>query len=171
MKPVTINLSLYINIVRKVLLVTAIILGFAAFVFTAINIYGYIANRKTITEYQSRIEKLKKQAENKDQKKLKKEFNYLIPVIERDLFPLPLFLTEIEKNKPEKIDINELTFSETLKTVTIKGESNYVESVSAFLIEMEKSKHFSVNLIRQVIKEDHSILFELKAEWKEDEKS
>ena len=139
--------------------------------FTAINIYGYIANRNTITEYQSRIEKLKKQAENKELKKLKKEFNYLIPVIERDLFSLPSFLTEIEKNKPEKIDIYELTFSESLRTVTIKGESNYVESVSAFLIEMEKSKHFSVNLIRQVIKEDHSILFELKAEWKEDEKS
>lgn len=167
MKPVTINLSLYINILRKILLVTAIILGLAAFVFTAINIYGYIANRKTITEYQSRIEKLKKQAENKELKKLEKEFNFLIPVIERDLFSLPLFLTEIEKNKPEKIDIYELSFSETLKAVTIKGESNYVESVSDFLIAMEKSKYFSVNLIKQVIKEDRSIMFELKAEWKE----
>ncbi len=171
MKPVTINLSLYINILRKVLLVTAIILGFTAFVFTAINIYGYIANRSTITEYRSRIEKLQKQAENKELKKLKKEFNSLKPVIERDLFSLPLFLTEIEKNKPEKIDIYELTFSETLKAVTIKGESNHVESVSDFLIAMEKSKYFSVNLIRQVIKEDRSIMFEIKAEWKEDEKS
>jgi len=171
MNPININLSLHVNILRKILLAAAIILGVVAFVYTAINIYAYTANRKTITEYQSRIEKLKKQAENEELKKLKKEFNFLLPVIEKDLFSLPLFLTEIEKNKPEKINIYELTFSENLKTVTLKGESNYVESVSAFLIEMEKSKYFSVDLIRQVIKEDRSIMFELKAKWKEDEKS
>jgi hypothetical protein len=166
MKPVTINLSLHVNILRKVLLVTAIILGVAAFVFTAINVYGYIANRQTISEYQSRIEKLKKQAENKELKKLKKELNYFIPIIERDLFSLPLFLTEIEKNKPEKINIYEIAFSENLRVANFKGESIYVESVSAFLVQLEKSRYFSVNLIREVIKEDHSIMFELQVEWK-----
>ena len=170
MKPVTINLSLHRNILRKIFLAVSIILAFTAFGFTAVNTYDYIANQNIIREYQSRIERLKKQAENKEQKKSKKEFDYLIPLIQNDLFSLPLILTEIEKNKPKKIDIHEIIFSESRKIIIIKGESSYVESVSTFLIEMEKSKHFTVKLIRQVIKEDRSILFELKAEWKDDEK-
>ncbi|MCK5099637.1 MAG: hypothetical protein KAR45_16125 [Desulfobacteraceae bacterium] len=171
MKPVAINLSLHRNIFRKVLLALLIIFVFTALGFTAVNSYNYITNRNIIKKYQSRVGKLKKQAQNKEQKKAKKEFDYLIPVIKNDLFSLPMILTEIEKNKPQKVDIHQLIFSENHKQVTIKGESGYVESVSAFLIEMEKSKQFSVKLIRQVITEDRSILFEINAEWKEDEKN
>jgi hypothetical protein len=171
MKPVTINLSLYVNISKKALLVVATILTFIAFVFVAVNTYNYVSNRKIIEEYKSKVEQFQKLAENKEQKKIKKELNYLISVIEKDLFPLPQILTEIEQCKPEKVDIHRLIFSENLKNVTINGESDYVESVSAFLLAMEKSKYFSAKLIRQRIKENHSILFELKAEWNEDEKS
>lgn len=171
MKPVTINLSSYINFLRKALLSVAIVLVFIAFGFSAANTYDYIANKNIIREYQLRIEQFQKQAENKEQKKIKKELNYLTSEIKKDLFPLPKVLTEIEKNKPEKIDIHQLIFSENLKNVTIKGESGHFESVSAFLIEMEKSQHFSVKLIKQGIKKNRRILFELKAEWKEYEKN
>ncbi len=171
MKPIIINLSLYINIIRKTLLVAAVILVSTALGLTAVTTYDYVANQNLIREYQSRIGKLKKQAKNKEQKRLTEELEFLIPVIEKDLFPLPKLLTEIEKIKPAKINIHELIFSESMKTVTIKGESSYVESISTFLIGMEKSNRFSVKLIRQVIKKDWSIIFEVKAEWEEDEKN
>ncbi len=170
MKPIVINLSLYVNIMQKVLLIIAIVMFVTAFGFSIVNTYNYISKNTIIEEHQSKIELLREQAENKKQKKNKKELRYLISIIKKDLFPFPQVLTEIEKYKPEKVDIHKLIFSDNLKNITIKGESGHFESVSAFLTRMEQSKHFTVKHIKQGIKENRNILFELAIEWKKNEK-
>ncbi len=171
MKPIIINLSLYVNIMQKVFMAIATLLFVIAFGFSAVNVYNYISKNNIIEEHKSKIVTFRKQAENKEQKKIKKELGYLISIIEKDLFPFPKVLTEIEQNKPERVDIHELIFSETLKNIIIKGESGHFKSVSGFFTKMEQSKHFTVKNIKQGIKENRNILFELTIEWEKNEKT
>ncbi len=171
MKPIIINLSLYVNIMQKVFMVIATLLFVTAFGFSAVNAYNYFSKNSIIEEHVSKIEHFRKQAENKEQKKIKKELGYLISIIEKDLVPFPKVLTEIEQYKPEIVDIHELTFSDNLKNIIIKGESGHFESVSLFFTKMEQSKHFAVKHIKQGIKENRNILFELTIEWKKNEKT
>ncbi len=171
MRPVVINLSSYVNFMQKVLLIIANVMFVTALGFSVVNAYNYILKNNTIEEHKFNIVTFRKQAENKEQKKIKKELGYLISIIEKDLFPFPKVLTEIEQYKPERVDIHELTFSDNLKNIIIKGESGHFESVSIFFTKMEQSKHFTVKHIKQGIKENRNILFELAIEWKKNEKT
>ena len=81
------------------------------------------------------------------------------------MFSLPEVLTEIERIKPDKIDIKELIFSDNLTVVMIRGESNHAGSVSKFIIGMDRSKQFNIELSREEIDENKRIIFELTARW------
>jgi len=177
MKSVNINLVVQTNFWGKVSLAFVAVLVFTTFGITLANCYDYNANTKVIKTYESRIKKLKKRSEQKrisaqkiltnkkEYQQLKQELNYLSAVIKKNMFPLTMVLTEIERVKPDKIDINELIFSDSLKLVIIKGKSSHAGSVSGFLSGMDRSQRFNIELSREEIKEDNTIVFELTAKW------
>ena len=177
MKPVTINLVVKKNIWGKVSLGLVAIFVFATLGITLVTIYDYYANTKVIKTYESRLKEINRRSaqkkiaspemitDKKEHEKTKEDLNYLSTIIKKNMFPLPIVLTEIERVKPDKIDINELIFSDNFKIVTIKGESKNVDSVSRFIINLDRSNHLSIELSREEIKEDKRIIFELTARW------
>jgi hypothetical protein len=177
MKPVTINLVLKKNIWGKFFLSFVVIVVFSTIGITLVNMIDYSANIKVIKTYELRIKEINQRSERKrkttqnkrtDKKqyqKIKQDLKYLEGIIKKNMFPLPAVLTEIERVKPDKIDINELIFSDNLKIVIIKGESNHVGSVSKFIIRMDRSKRFHIELSKEEINEDKRIIFELTARW------
>ncbi len=177
MKPVKINLAVRTNIWGKISLGLAAVFVFTTCGFTMVNIYDYYANTNIIQTYEARLKKINKRAGQKrvhDKKRLsvtkedtnhRQDVNYLKAVIEKNMFPLIEVLSQIEKVKPEKIDINELLFNENLNTIVIKGASNQVTQVSKFLMEMDRSKYFVIELSKEEINEDKRIIFELTAKW------
>ena len=177
MKPVSINLLLKKDIRGKFFLSFVVILVFSTLGITLVNTIDYYANIKVIKTYESRIKGInqradrkrkaaqKKFTDKKEYQKIKQDLNYLSGILKKNMFSLPAVLTEIERVKPDKIDINELIFSDNLKVVIIKGESNHVRSISEFIIEMDRSKRFNIELSREEINEDKKIIFELTARW------
>ena len=152
MKPVNINLVDKPNIWKKIFLISAAFLCFAAIGFTMINLYDYYANKKVILVYETRLEKVSKQSRQNrsiekktkvitkdEEKKNRQELHYLKDIITKNMFPLTEVLTQIEILKPDQIDINSLLFSENLKTVVIKGESSNISQISLFLNKMNSS--------------------------------
>ena len=81
------------------------------------------------------------------------------------MFPLSELLTQIERVKPDKIDIKALIFSDNLKTIVISGASDHVEEVSDFIAGMDRSKSFAIELSKEEIDENSRIIFELIARW------
>lgn len=177
MKPLTINLVIKKNIREKVFPTIAVIFAIAALGATLTNTYDYYATTKVINVYELRIEQInmrfnqkQKMAQNKvvdkkESNKIKQDFNYLGSIIKKNMFSLPGMLTQIEKAKPDKIDINKLIFSENFKVVKIRGESSHAGSVSKFIAGMDKSEHFNVELSNEEINEDKRIFFELNVRW------
>ncbi len=177
MKPVAINLVLKKNIQGKFFLSFVVILVFSTLGITLVNMVDYYANIKVIKTYESRIKGINQRSERKKtavQKKVtnqkeyqnnKQDLQYLSGIIKKNMFSLPTVLTEIERVKPDKIDITELKFSDNLKVVMIKGESNHANSVSQFILGMNRSERFDIELSREEINEDKKIIFELTARW------
>lgn len=177
MKPVTINLVHKKDIKGKVFLGFVVMFVLSTFIISAVNLIDYFENTKVIKIYESRIQKINKrsiqkkaaqksQFDKKDQAKFIEELNFLNAIIKKNLFPLSEVLTELERIKPDKIDINGLKFTENHYVLKILGESNHVSSVSDFLIAMEKSSRFIVEISKEEINEDKRIIFELIAKWK-----
>lgn len=177
MKPVNINLVVKKNIWAKISLGVAAVFVFTTCGFTMVNTYDYYANTKVIKIYQSRLKLINQKSEKKrvknrkivnntkDDEKSGQDLDYLKEILKKNMFPLTQLLTQIEKVKPDQIDINELVFSDDLKTVVIKGESTYVAQVSRFLVEIDRSKYFEVELSKEEINNENRIIFELKATW------
>ena len=97
--------------------------------------------------------------------KFKQELEFLGSIIKQHTFSLPMVLSEIEKVKPQMVDINQLSFSETLDSVVIKGESGQVGAISQFIANLYRSGRFDIKLTREEIREDKKINFELTAKW------
>jgi len=177
MKPIAINLVIKKNIRSNVFLGFVVMLVFTTLAVTLSNAVDYYANKKVVNTYELRLKEINRRLKQKktfarnidvnkkEYQKIKQDLSYLSGIIKKNMFPLPVVLSEIERIKPDKIDINELIFSENLKTLIIKGESNHVGSVSLFIVDMERSKHFDVELSKEEIKEDKKIFFELTARW------
>ncbi|THB80453.1 MAG: hypothetical protein D3926_07095 [Desulfobacteraceae bacterium] len=183
MKPIIVNLSAHERVSKKAIWAFVVLLACLCALFTGVNIYEFASNRKIIKGYEKRVGDLgrqastmkkkikKRQADTKKQKSLKKELGYLLSLIKGDgRSPLPV-LTEIEKNKPERVDIHKIQFSNNFKKITIQGESDHIESVTGFFTGLEASGRFKVNkLIKNRIDKKHTILFDFNAQWKPDEK-
>ena len=154
MKPVHINLAVRKNIWAKISLGIAALFVLTTCGFTMVNTYDYYANTKVITIYEARLKLINQRSEQKRVKnrkivnntkvdeKIRLDLNYLKDIVTKNMFPFSELLTQIEKIKPDKVDINELAFSDNLRTVLIKGASNNVAQVSRFLVGMDRSKYF-----------------------------
>ncbi len=177
MKPVAINLVLKRNIQGKFFLGLLLIIVFTTIGITIVSMVDYTANIKVIKTYELRVKEINQRAERKravgqkkvtnqkEYQKIKQDLNYLSGILKKNMFSLPKVLTEIERIKPDKIDINELIFSDNLTVVMIRGESNHAGSVSKFIIGMDRSKQFNIELSREEIDENKRIIFELTARW------
>ncbi|MCP4670876.1 MAG: hypothetical protein GY857_06185 [Desulfobacula sp.] len=177
MKPVKINLVVKKNIWGKISLGLAALFVFTTCGFTIVNIYDYYANTNIIKTYETRLKTINKRAEQKrvnDQKRVsmtkedkhdREDLNFLKAAIEKNMFPLTEMLSQIEKIKPEKLDINELSIIDNFNTIVIKGASNQETQISNFLMEMDRSKYFVIELSKEEINEENRIFFELTAKW------
>ena len=177
MKPVNINLAVKKNTLGKISLGLAAVFILATCGFTMVNIYDYYANTKVIKIYGTRLETINKRSEQKrvntqkinlnreDGKKNIQDLNFLKAIIKKNMFPLSELLTQIERVKPDKIDIKALIFSDNLKTVIISGASDHVAEVSDFIVGMDRSKYFTIELSKEEITENSRIIFELTAKW------
>jgi len=177
MKPLYINLAAMKNIQGKIVFAFVLIVIAVATGLTLGSTYEYMANKKVIKVYQNRFQELNRKEKYKksdskkkvpDQKELeivRKNFVYLEGIIKKNMFSLPLLLTEIEKIKPEQLNINEIVFSENLQVVTLKGQSNFVNRISQFLIALDRSPLFRVELSKEEINGQQQIAFELILKW------
>ena len=177
MKPIIVNLASRKYRWADLRTVAAFLLVCAALGFTGLNLYDYSANKRVIRQYESRLDKMEKRAQEKqklllkaqkkekDREKSKEKLDYLYSLIKKNLFSLPLVLTELERVKPEKIEIMEVQLSKDLKTANIVGKTGYVESVSTFLRDLDQSPYFSIDLARGSVDSDRNIRFTLKTNW------
>lgn len=175
MKPVLINLIHKKSIWGRLSLSLVSILAVTSLGITLVNVYDYYENNKVMAAYESRVGEISRQSELKDRagqtteiKKQEREASikdmaYLDALIKKNLFSLPLVLTEIENAKQDQIDIHSLGFSDHLKVLSIKGESGHMDSVSKFIMELDRSGYFNIELSRQEINKDRKIIFELTA--------
>lgn len=174
MKPVSINLAAKKHILERLwlpLVVTFIIVG-AGVSFMSIHEYG--ANYKALNKFESRALQMKitleeKQGQDKKNQpdprvieKLEQNHIYLNRMVEKTLFSLPGFLSELEKIKPEKLEIDEVSFSDELKVVHIKGQSDFEKPISRFILDLNKLPKLSVTLSEHEITGSRGIEFELK---------
>lgn len=165
------------NFWTRIFLVLAALLTLVTFAITLSNTYDYFSNTKVIKVYEERVNKINQRSKrdrlvikevgvNKENlEKLKQDLDFFSVVIEKAMFPLPVVLSQIEKVKPDKINIRSLVFSQKLDTVKISGDSAHVGAVSNFIIDLEKSIHFKVQLSKEEIRENKIIAFELIARW------
>ena len=177
MIPLNINLAAPKKFPREILFGFIAMVIFAAATLTTVTIQEYTANNTVLRVSETWIkENNKKQAQNKlftkkanpntkELENLKKDFSYINGIINKNMFSLPLFLSELEKLKPERVNINEVGFGENIKVVTIKGRSDFVPAVSAFLNALDKSTQFRVELLKEEIHGQGQIAFELMLEW------
>ncbi len=177
MRPVNINLVVKKNIWAKISIAFIAVLTVITCAVTMVNTYDYFANTKVIRTYERRIKDIKQRTEQKrleDKKaslssakvvRYKQDIVFFSKLIAKNLFPLHKVLDEIEKAKPQKINIDSLRFSKDLYTVRITGHSTHVPSVSKFIIDLDKSESFEVELSKEEIKENKKIVFELTAKW------
>ncbi len=174
MKPLHINLSVKKNYQGNFVFSFLVLFMATTLVLTLGNTYEYVVNNKVIKEYQNKIKELKAKRKQQivlskkmvpDKKKLERlqqDFLYLNGIIKKNMFSLALFLSEIEKIKPEKVNINEVAFSESLQVVTLKGQSDFVDTVSQFLMALDRSPLFDIKLLKQEINGPRQIAFELR---------
>ncbi len=174
MKPLHLNLSAKKEFQGNFVFALVVLFMVTSLVLTLGNTYEYMENNKIIEEYQNRIKELKAKKkkrivlsqkmapDKKEFERLQQDFLYFNGIIKKNLFSLPLFLSEIEKVKPEKIDINEVAFSENLQVVTLKGKSDFVDTVSQFLMVLDRSPLFDIKLLKQEIHGPRQIAFELR---------
>lgn len=180
MKPIPINLVEKKDIWKKISLGLAVVFVVATCGFTFVNIYDYMANTKIIQTYDTRLKEIKqrkhkkKNNENhqkamalaaKEIEKNRQTLAYYEAVIKKNMFPVLEILSLIEQNKPEKVDINGLSFSDNLKTIVINGESESDIEISRFFTKMTRSRHFESRVTKEEITEEKKILFELKVKW------
>jgi hypothetical protein len=177
MIPLNINLAAPKKISRQMTLGFIAVLIFAAATLTTLNMQEYTDNNNVLRASENWIkENNKKREQNKrlaqkaipDLKgfeNLKKDFSYINGIINKNMFSLPLFLSELEKLKPERVNINEVVFGKNLKVVTIKGWSSFVPAVSSFLRALDNSQRFRVELSKEEFNGQGQIAFELMLEW------
>mgnify|MGYP001548475048 CR=1 FL=1 len=177
MKPITINLIKKRDVKGRLLTGCLAVFVFAALGLTIVNVYDYLQNTKVIREYQDRIrvlnDKKQKQAslarnvknDKEERLKLKAQKAFYGSLIEKHLVPVSGMLTRIETIKPDRVNIKEVYFKKDLHVLVIQGESNDVGSVSEFLIGLDRSENFSVEITQQEIGKDSKIEFELTARW------
>jgi hypothetical protein len=184
MTPLNINLAAPKKIPKEMLLGGVIVLIFAAATLSSVTLHEYRANNKVIHDSQTWIKESSKRRELKalaarktitDPKVLEgiqNDFLYLEGIRKKQLFSLPLVLSEIEKIRQDQLIVNEVAFTENPWGVTLKGQSNFVMAVSDFLAALEKSRRFRVELSKielpkEAINSNEQILFELTLEWLE----
>lgn len=177
MIPLNINLAAPKKFLREILFGLIALMIFAAATLTTLTIQEYMANNTLLRVSENWIrENNKKQVQNeliakkaspdtKEFENLKKDFSYINGIINKNIFSLPRFLSELEKLKPERVNINEVGFGENPKMVTIKGRSDFVTAVSAFLNALDKSPQFRVEVSKEEIHGQGKIAFELTLEW------
>ncbi|GEM_PF-3950277 len=166
MEPVIIDLSGNRNVSNHVLPVMGMVIIVSAILLSVINVHNFFSNKEVIRACETRIKQYRKQFENKELKTEQKEIDYLLSIIKKDLSPLIMVLTAMEECKPDRLIINELSFSESSEKIYLKGETNQVKSTSRFLTNLEKTDHFNVMLISQRVTDRQTLIFELNAEWK-----
>lgn len=177
MIPLNINLAAPKRFPREILLGFTAVLIVAAATLTTITIKEYTANDTVLRVSENWIkESNKKQAQHKrlaqkavpntkEFENLRNDFSHINGIINKNMFSLPLFLSELEKLKPEQVNINEVGFGENPKVVTLKGRSDFVIAVTAFLNALDKSPQFRVELSKEEIHGQGQISFELTLEW------
>lgn len=180
MKPIPINLVEKKDIWKKISLGLAVVFVVVTCGFTFVNIYDYMANTKIIQTYETRLNEIKKRKHKKKNnakhqqamalaareiEKNRQTLTYFQAVIKKNMFPVLEILSLIEQNKPEKVDINGLSFSDNLKTIVITGESESAVEISRFFTQMTRSRYFESQVTREEITEEKKILFELKVKW------
>ncbi len=173
MKPLPINLSARTKFSGNLVLAFVVLFMVTTLALTLGNTFEYVENNKVIKAYQNRIKEFKEKRKQRavlaqkrvpDKKKLEgleHDFLYLNTIVKKNRFSLPLFLSEIEKIKPERVNINEVAFSESLQVVTLKGQSDFVDTVSQFLMALDRSLLFDVELSKQEIHGSGQVAFGL----------
>ncbi len=185
MKPLQINLGNKSQIWTKVVLAFIVIFAFTTLGITITTIYEYYENNKVIETIEIKISQTNKRFKEKrkiipkpvidsvEQQRLNTQLAFLSTQIKRSMRSIPLMLNELEYLKPEKVNIHELSFTQDLKELIIKGESKFFEEVSRFVIDMNRSKRFDVEITKESFNDNKKISFELTAKWieiKDDQK-
>lgn len=180
MKPIPINLVEKKDTWKKISLGLAVVVVVVTCAFTFVNVYDYMANTKTIQAYETRLQEIKQRKHKKknnakhqraiasaarEVEKNRQTLTYFQAVIKKNMFPVLEILSLIEQNKPEKVNINGLSFSDNLKTIVINGESENAIEISRFFTQMARSRYFESQVTREEITEEKKILFELKVKW------
>ncbi len=168
LKPIAINLIVKKNIQERLSLSLVAVLAVLSLGLTLVNLYDYSENIKVIKTYESRIKEISRFSEEKrkpdpEREASIKDLDYLGTLIQKNLFSVPMVLTEIENAKHDKIHILALVFLEDLLGVSIKGESDHMDAVAKFILDMDQS--FEIEVSRQEINENKKIVFELIARW------
>jgi hypothetical protein len=167
-KPITINLINKKNIQERLSLFLVAVLAVLSLGITLLNLYDYSENIKVIQTYESRIKEISRFSEEKrkpdpEQESSIKDLDYLGVIIQKHLFSLPMVLTDIETAKHDKIHILSLVFMDDTSGVTIKGESDHMDAVVKFILDMDRS--FDIEVSRQEVDDSKKIVFELIARW------
>ncbi len=152
---------------------------------TISTIYEYYDNNKIIKSFETKISQTNKRFKEKrkttpqptvdghEQKQINTQLAFLSTQINQSMHSIPFILNDLEYLKPDKVNINELSFSKHLKELKIIGESRFFEEVSKFVIDMNRSRRFDVEITRESFSIDNKISFELTAKWieiKDDQK-
>lgn len=174
MKPIYINLAAKKHLLEKVWLPLALTIIIVGAGVSFMSIHEYAANYRAISKFKIRAVQMKntlKEKQSKNRKnqpdpkavqRLEQDHLYLNQMIEKTLFSLPGFLSELEKIKPEKLEINEVSFSEGLKVINIKGRSDFEKPISQFILDLNMLPKLEVTLSKHEITGSKGIEFELK---------
>ncbi len=175
MKPVMINLASGNGFSKQLGLTLVIVLVWTSLGFTGFNFYSYIANQNELKAYGSILDRAREKALTKNEVITKKRpdkeafkqaqayLRDLEPIVAKAMFPVFQFLDALETAKPDSLDLNEVSLSQTSNSIILKGETLSGESVSNFLFALARSELFKVGITSEAIDESKKIRFEIEA--------
>ena len=176
MKSVQLNLVTKTTLLKEVMLPLIFVLLLTSLGMTGFNLVSWLNNNNDIRLYEDRLENLKKRRgkplkieKNTNLKKEKieavqKDMNFLKTIIAGDMFPVSGILEVIEKSRPDNVEIEEINFSQDFTAVILKGSCESPKDVSSFIITLDRSESFNVQITRGEINKVKEIVFEIFAE-------
>ena len=178
MKPVELNFQTRQTLVTRLMGPAMILLLLLAGTLTLLNTSTFFSNRSYIDILTNQIEQ-KKQTTGKRSdgsiskpytprqlERLQSDFQSLMRILEKDMFPLSQLLDVVETAIPKNIIINELTLSKGASSLLLKGESPDADSVAIFLNALKRSRRFSIDFNRGAVTGGKGFSFEIIAHWK-----
>ena len=100
-----------------------------------------------------------------DGRQIAEDALFLDKIYVKHLRSIPEMLSNLEKAKPDKVQIDEVVFSKDMRAVTLIGSSYSPGAISQFLDQLSLADGMAIDLSREEIGENKLIRFELTARW------